>query len=112
MPAKVKGIKQRVQEQNLSTMRLVVRIAQLFCPTAWRPGLTLLLDPCFINTMDFALLYYTCSGNDCYQSQKKGLGNKDAYGKRDKYQRDTKKKEFIESLHTVELFHLDVEHSN
>ena len=33
MPAKVKGIKQRVQEQNLSTMRLVVRIAaELFGP--------------------------------------------------------------------------------
>ena len=60
--------------------------------------------------MDFALLYYTCSGNDCYQSQKKGLGNKDAYGKRDKYQTD--KKGFLETLHTLESFHLDVEHSN
>ena len=41
MPAKVKGIKQRVQEQNLSTMRLVVRIAQLFAPR--RPTALLLL---------------------------------------------------------------------
>ena len=72
MPAKVKGIKQRVQEQNLSTMRLVVRIAAHYYPTLWPSNYTSSSSdrPCFINTMDFALLYYTCSGNDCYQSQK------------------------------------------
>ena len=40
MPAKVKGIKQRVQEQNLSTMRLVVRIAAHYYPTLWPSNYT------------------------------------------------------------------------